>query len=84
MSPSLSLPLFFFYMYNKTCTLQVSELSARLTSKDAEFDEYKQKVISKPESRLQAELTMVHIEKVRTTMPYQSLVQNMLHCHGTP
>jgi centrosomal protein CEP120 len=42
---------------------QVSELSARLTSKDAEFDEYKQKVISKPESRLQAELTMVHIEK---------------------
>ncbi|CAI8031849.1 Centrosomal protein of 120 kDa, partial [Geodia barretti] len=42
---------------------QVSELSARLTSKDAEFDEYKQKVISKPESRLQAELIMVHIEK---------------------
>lgn len=49
--------------------LQVSDLTGRLSSRDREFDAYRQQVLSKPESKLQAELTMIHMEKV-----------SVLHC----
>ena len=44
--------------------LQVSDLSSKLASRDTEFDAYRRQVLSKPESKLQAELTMIHMEKV--------------------
>ena len=44
--------------------LQVSDLSSSLSSKDREFDAHRQQVLSKPESKLQAEVTMIHMEKV--------------------
>ena len=53
------------YYNNDDCMiLQVSELSNRLSSRDVEFDSYRQQVLSKPESKLQAELTMIAMEKV--------------------
>ena len=44
---------------------QVAELEQRCRDKDSEFDAYRQQLYSKPESRLQAELSMAHMEKVR-------------------
>ena len=43
---------------------QVSDLSSKLATRGSEFDAYRQQVLSRPESKLQAELTMIHMEKV--------------------
>lgn len=55
--------------------LQVSDLTARLSSRDREFDAYRQQVLSKPESKLQAELTMIHMEKVSGHIGWFSGIQ---------
>ena len=56
-------------LHTTLCSLRcilfkVSVLNKKLASREAEFDGYRQQVLSKPESKLQAELTMVHMEKV--------------------
>ena len=45
-------------------TMQILDFTSKLASRDAEFEGYRQQVLSKPESKLQAELTMLHLEKV--------------------
>ena len=44
--------------------LQVRELESRLSSREAEFEKYRQQIVAKPESKLQAELSIAQLEKV--------------------
>ena len=63
---------------------QILELEARLTKKNSECDNLREHVHNKSESRLQAELSVAQLEKVRTASIQQlvynrtSLVQTLL------
>lgn len=61
--------------------LQVSDLTGRLLSRDREFDAYRQQVLSKPESKLQAELTMIHMEKVSVSHCLVLYTRYIVHSH---
>ena len=43
---------------------QLSELEGRCQSREAEFESYCRQLQNKPESRLQAEISMLSLEKV--------------------
>lgn len=64
---------------NKNLRKQVAELEQRCRDKDSEFDAYRQQLYSKPESRLQAELSMAHMEKVELERKLESLVKSKQH-----
>ena len=40
------------------------ELESRLSSREVEFEKYRQQIVAKPESKLQAELSIAQLEKV--------------------
>ena len=46
---------------------QINEFEKRMADKDAEFLRYKEKENSRPEVRLQSELNVLHLEKVKKT-----------------
>ena len=48
------------------------ELESRLSSRDVEFEKYRQQIVAKPESKLQAELSIAQLEKVRAVGHYRS------------
>jgi hypothetical protein len=58
---------------------QVSDLSSKLASRDTEFDAYRRQVLSKPESKLQAELTMIHMEKSELERKLSSVLKSKQH-----
>eukprot|EP00731_Ephydatia_muelleri_P012343 Em0006g1237a len=64
---------------NKNLRKQVAELEQRCRDKDSEFDAYRQQLYSKPESRLQAELSMAHMEKVELERKLESLAKSKQH-----
>lgn len=43
---------------------QISNLESRLAQKDLEFESFKEQMDVKPESRLQAEIGLLRLEKV--------------------
>ena len=61
-----------FSIYNKTIYFvffsfpQVRELESRLSSRETEFERYRQQIVAQPESKLQAELSIAQLEKVKT------------------
>lgn len=58
---------------------QVSDLSSSLSSKDREFDAHRQQVLSKPESKLQAEVTMIHMEKSELERKLSTALKSKQH-----
>ena len=40
-------------------------MEAKVRSRETEFEEYRQEMITRPESKLQAELSVAQLEKVR-------------------
>ena len=53
----------------------MSDLTRRLASRDAEFDDYRQQVLNAPESKLQAEITMLTMEKVSSIVIHDVYMQ---------
>ena len=47
-----------------TLTIQVRDLEAKVRSREAEFDKYRQEMMLRPESKLQADLSIAQLEKV--------------------
>ncbi len=44
--------------------IQVKELDVKVRSREAEFERYREEVTLRPESKLQAELSVAQLEKV--------------------
>lgn len=44
--------------------IQVKELEVKVRSREAEFERYREEVTLRPESKLQAELSVAQLEKV--------------------
>ena len=40
-------------------------MESRLSSREMEFEKYRQQIVAKPESKLQAELSIAQLEKVQ-------------------
>lgn len=73
------------YMYLSSylsLRFQVSELSNKLSARDAEFDAYRQQILGKTESTLQAELTMLHLEKVSRSVAFNHEIVIAKHCYA--
>ena len=43
---------------------QVHDLEVKVRTREAEFEKYRQELITRPESKLQAELSVAQLEKV--------------------
>lgn len=48
---------------------QIHDLEVKVHTREAEFEKYRQEVITRPESKLQAELSVAQLEKVSHLFP---------------
>ena len=55
---------FFFLVTVLIFLCQVHDLEVKVRTREAEFEKYRQELITRPESKLQAELSVAQLEKV--------------------